>query len=90
MLEADLFGSLLGHQEPEGVLGRLPLVQEQSPELLLLDPGEGVVDNGQHLERQQPGPVLKTFMYEGRGCSTAVERTPLNREVVGSIPAAGC
>ena len=62
MLEADLFGSLLGHQEPEGVLGGLPLVQKQSPEFLLLDPGEGVVDNGQHLERQQRGHVLKTSM----------------------------
>ncbi len=51
MLEADLLGTFLGDQEPEGVLGRLSFVEKQSPELLLLDPGERVVNDGQHLQQ---------------------------------------
>ena len=52
MLEADFLRSLFGHEEPKGVLGRLPLVQEQSPEFFFLDSREGVVHNGQHLKQE--------------------------------------
>ena len=34
-------------------------------------------------------PLIKTWIALGSGCSTAVERMPRNREVVGSNPA-GC
>ena len=52
MLEADFLRPLFGHEEPKGVLGRLPLVQEQSPEFFFLDSREGVVHNGQHLKQE--------------------------------------
>ena len=35
------------------MLGRLPLVQEQSPELLLLDGSESIVNDSQHQVHQE-------------------------------------
>ena len=48
MLETDAVGVLPGDEKLEGVLGGLALVQEEPPELLFLDAGEGVVDDRQH------------------------------------------
>ena len=48
MLETDAVGVLPGDEQLEGVLRGLALVQEEPPELLFLDAGEGVVDDRQH------------------------------------------
>ena len=53
MLEADAGGVLSGDEQLEGVLRGLPLVQEEPPELLFLDAGEGVVDDRQHEVHQE-------------------------------------
>ena len=53
MLEADASGILPGDEQLEGVLRGLPLVQEEPPELLFLDAGEGVVDDRQHEVHQE-------------------------------------
>ena len=53
MLEADAGGIFPGDEQLEGVLRGLPLVQEEPPELLFLDAGEGVVDDRQHEVHQE-------------------------------------
>ena len=70
MLEADAGGVLPGDEQLEGVLRGLPLVQEEPPELLFLDAGEGVVDDRQHEVHQEVevdgevpgrGPIVNRF-----------------------------
>ena len=48
MGKADLLGPVSSHEEIERVLTGPSLMEEEPPELFLLDPGERVVDDGQH------------------------------------------
>ena len=53
MLKTDAVRVLPGDEQLEGVLRGLPLVQEEPPELLFLDAGEGVVDDRKHQVHQE-------------------------------------
>ncbi len=53
VLEVDLLRPLFRDQELERVLRGLALVQEESPELVLLNPGEGVIHHSQHEVHQE-------------------------------------
>lgn len=52
LLEPHVVRRLLADQQPEGQLACLPLVEQQLPELVLLDAGEGLVHHGEHLQNK--------------------------------------
>lgn len=56
------------------MLGRLPLVQEQLPELVLLDPGERVVHDRQHEVHEEVEVDAKVGDEKDRGPATVIVR----------------